>query len=179
MAFKKNLYRIGFAMSGIFACFLMFNIFPWSVFDRTNRAGKAVLGKGSVTNLKRAYERWVVEYSSSSPPGPAISLVWNKGLSSEFTKARGIAKINLEKGFVNISIKGLDDHNISEVWLVDNMAGPGRSIMPEPGDKMIHVGSLQFEGANSWLYQKINPMQLDDFEVNWVVVVRRDGDPYR
>jgi cytochrome c peroxidase len=179
MAFKKNLYRIGFAMSGILSCFLMFAIFPWTVFENPNRTGKAVLGKGSVTNLKRAYERWVVEYRSSSPPGPAISLVWNKGLSSEFTEARGIAEINLEKGSVRVRIKGLDDHNISEVWLVDNIAGPGRTIMPEPGDKMIHAGSLQFEGTNSWLYRKIDPIQLHDFEMNWVVVARRGDNPYR
>ena len=57
MAFKKNLYRIVYAMSGILACFLMFNIFPWTVFEHPDRAGKAVLGKGSATNLKRAYER--------------------------------------------------------------------------------------------------------------------------
>ena len=179
MAFKKNLYRIGFAMSGIFACFLVLSIFPWTVFEHPNRVGKAVVGKGSVTNLKRAYERWVVEYSSSSPPRPAISLVWMKGLSSEFTKANGIAEINLEKGSVRVRIKGIDDHNISEVWLVDNIAGPGRSIMPEPGDKMIHAGSLKFEGTNSELYRKIDPMQLHDFEVNWIVIARRDGDPYR
>jgi cytochrome c peroxidase len=179
MAFKKNLYRIVYAMSGILACFLMFNIFPWTVFEHPDRAGKAVLGKGSATNLKRAYERWVKEYRTSSPPGPAISLIWVKGLSGDFTKAKGIAEINLEKGSVRIRIKGLVDHNISEVWLVDNIAGPGRSIMPEPGDKMIHAGSLQFEGANSWLYRKIDSMQLHDFEVNWVVVARRDGNPYR
>lgn len=179
MALKKNLYRIGFAMIGILACFLIFNIFSWTVFEHPDRAGKAVVGKGSVKNLKRAYERWVVEYSSSSPPGPAISLVWMKGLSGDFTKAKGIAEINLEKGSVRVRIKGIDDHNISEVWLVDNMAGPGRSIMPEPGDKMIHAGSLQFEGVNSWLYRKIDPMQLLDFEVNWVVVARRDGNPYQ
>jgi len=179
MAFKKNLYRIGCAMGGILSCFLIFNISPWTMFEHPDRVGKAVVGKGSVTNLKRAYERWVAEYSSSSPPGPAISLVWMKGLSGDFTKAKGIAEINLEKGSVRVRIKGIDDHNISEVWLVDNMAGPGRSIMPEPGDKMIHAGSLQFEGVDSWLYRKIDPMQLHDFEVNWVVVARRDGDPFR
>jgi len=179
MALKKNLYRLGIAMSGILACFLLFNIFPSLVVEHPNGAGKAVLGKSSVINLKRGYERWLVEYSASSPPGPAISLVRNKGLSSEFSKAKGIAEINLEKGSIRVRIKGLDDHNISEVWLVDNMAGPGRSIRPEPGDKLIHAGSLQFEGTNSGLYRKIDSVQLQDFEVNWVVVTRRDANPYQ
>jgi cytochrome c peroxidase len=179
MALKKNQYRIGIAVCSIFACFLFFHIFPWSVFKPSVVAGKAVLGKSNAINLKRTYERWMVEYSSSSPPGPMISLVWNKGLSSEFTKAKGIAEINLENGTLRVRIKGLDDHNISEVWLVDNVAGPGRSIIPEQGDKLIHAGSLQFEGTNSWLYRKIDPVKLHDFEVNWIVVTRSDGVPYR
>ena len=126
MTFKKIQLRIAIAVCVIFTCLLLFNIFPWSVFEPPVRADKVVPGKSNAINLKRTYERWMVEYSASSPPGPVISLVWNKGLSSEFTRARGIAEINLEKGIVRVRIKGLDDHNISEVWLIDNMAGPGR-----------------------------------------------------
>lgn len=178
MALKKNQYRIGITMCGIFAWFLLFNISPWSVFEPSDAVDMLIPGKSNALNLKRTYERWKAEYSASSPPGPVISLAWNKGLSCEFTKAKGIAEINLERGSVSVRIKGLEDQNISEVWLVDNMAGEGRSIMPEQGDKFIHVGSLQFDGKNSGLYRKIDPMQLHDFEVNWIVVTRSDSDPY-
>ena len=104
MSFNKIHYRIGIAACVIFTCLLLFNIFPWSVLEPSVRADKAIPGKGNAINLKRTYKRWMVEYSATSPPGPVVSLVWNKGLSSEFTRAKGIAEINLETGMVRNAV---------------------------------------------------------------------------
>jgi hypothetical protein len=160
-----------------FCCLMLFIFFPWMVLGPSDQTKEIVIGKGTVENLKQAYERWAAEYASSFPQGPAISLIWNKGLSTEFTEAKGIAEINLKEGSIRVRINGLDDPNISEVWLVDNLSVHGMSVLPEPGDKMIHAGRLEFKGEGAWLFQKIDPIQLKDFEVDLVVVARRNGSP--
>ena len=177
MLTAKFLLRICIVVGIGIGCFFSFTIFHSAVFAPPDPSDEKVIGESAPENLQQAYERWKAEYASSSPSGPAINIVWNKGLSSEFNKAKGIAEIDLENDFIRVRINGLEDPNISEVWLVDNLPGPGRSALPESGDKMIHAGSLQFKGANAWLRQKIDPVQMHDFEVNWVVVTRRDTSP--
>ena len=158
-------------------CFFSFTIFNSAVFAPSDPLDEIVIGKSALENLQQAYDRWKAEYAASSPSGPAISLVWNKGLSSEFNKAKGIAEIDLENGFIRVRINGLEDPNISEVWLVDNLQGPGRSALPESGDKMIHAGSLKFKDTNAWMHHKMDSLKMRDFEVNWVVVTRRGMNP--
>ena len=34
---------------------------------------------------------------------------------------------------MSLEVRGLEHPTISDVWLVDNVQGPGRSAMPEPG----------------------------------------------
>jgi mono/diheme cytochrome c family protein len=172
MAKEKTQWRILFIVCGAISCFLLISILPWTVFESPDRADETVVGKGSVSNLQKTYERWAAAYGAAKPAGPVVSLIWNKGLSSEFSKARGIAQFNLERGTVSVRVKGLEDSSISDVWLVDNQPGPGRSVLPEPGDRMVNAGSLQFEGDHAWLDVQI--AELTDFKVDLVVVARRD-----
>lgn len=134
-----------------------------------------VAGVGSVNNLQKNYQQWSEGYAATKPAGPVLTMLWTRGLSSEFSKAKGIAQLNLEKGTVSVRIKGLDDPEITDVWLVDNLPGPGRSIIPEQGDNMIKVGRLQFDGGNASLDAEISG--LSDFQVDMVVLARRDGTP--
>jgi cytochrome c peroxidase len=174
----KGPRRIIFFGCIVFCCFTLFSFIPWMVLSPSfDQAKEIVIGKGTTENLKQRYEHWAAEYSFSSPQGPAISLVWNKGLSTEFTEAKGIAEINLKEGFIHVKINGLNDPNISDVWLVDNLPGHGMSVLPETGDKIINAGRLEFKGEVALLNQKIDPMQLKDFEVDLVVVARRNGSP--
>ena len=71
--------------------------------------------------------------------------------------------------------KGLEDTDITDVWLVDNQPGSGRSVMPEQGDNMLKVGSLQFDGDKAWLDAKIEG--LAEFQLDMIVLARRDGTP--
>jgi len=173
MAKEKSQWRILFIVCGAISCFLLISTLPWTVFESPDREDETVVGKGSVSSLQKTYERWVDAYGAAEPAGPVVSLIWNKGLSSEFSKAKGIAQFNLERGTVSVRVKGLEDSSISEVWLVDNRPGPGRSVLPEPGDKMVNAGSLQFEGDHAWLDVQMD--ELTDFKVDLVVVARRDG----
>jgi hypothetical protein len=148
MAFQKSLRHIGFNVSGIIGCFLMISILPSMVSEHPGRAYQKVLGRGSTGNLKRAYKRWVAGCGSSTPSEPTIRFVRNKKLSSEYTKAKSIAKINREEVSVHVRIRGCDDNRISEIRPVDNLPGSGRSLLPVSGDRMIHAGSLEFDSTN-------------------------------
>lgn len=145
MAFRKSLRHIGFNVSGIIGCFLMISILPSMVFEHPGRANQRALGRGSTGDLKRAYKRLMTECGSSSPSGSVIRLVRNKTLFSKYNEVKVIAKINREEASVHVRIKGCDNDRISEVWLVDNLPGSGRSLLPGPGGRMIHAGSLEFD----------------------------------
>ncbi len=169
----RYLRRSAVVVSAILVAILALSLIPRQEEDSPEIA----LGRGSLENLREAYEKWVDGEGSSSPLGPSISLVWNKGLSSRFSQAKGKADLDLVEGKVRVWVKGLESERITEVWLVDNVPGPDRSTRPEPGDKFIHVGSLRPEEGYSWLQEGIAPEPLKDFEVNWVVVAEKGTQP--
>lgn len=146
---------------------------PWP--SSQPETASEVAGVGSVSNLQKNYERWSESYDATDPAGPVLTMLWTRGLSSEFSKAKGIAQLNLEKETVSVRIKGLEDTDIADVWLVDNQPGSGRSVMPEQGDNMVKVGSLQFDGDKAWLDARI--AGLAEFKLDMIVLARRDGTP--
>jgi hypothetical protein len=137
-------------------------------------AEPAIPGRASVGALQGTYERWSEAYRATNPPGPVVALAYNRGLSTEFSDGRGIAQIDLAKQTISVRIANLDPQ-ITDVWLVDNQPGEGRSVVPEPGDIMVKVGSLKFEKGYAWLDAKVE--QLSKMVVDMVVVARSDQDP--
>ncbi len=174
---RRTVLRTGIGVSLAVSGYLMIAASPWTLSEPQAPAEVPVVGKASVSNLQTNYERWSAAYSAAEPAGPVVTLQWTRGLSSEYSKAKGIAQFNLEKGIVSVRIKGLEDPSISDVWLVDNQPGFGRTVAPEPGDHMVKAGTLRFEGGNAWLDAKV--AGLADFQVDLVVVARRDGSPVR
>ena len=143
------------------------------------RREDVAIGMGSVSKLQRSYQRWAADYTAAAHGQLAVGLVWNKGLSTEFSRARGIALINLKTGKVRVKVANLDDHEISEVWLVDTQDGPGHTALHPSVDHSVHVGSLRFNGHHGWLGARLDVTRLRSMEVNWVVLTRRGGDPAR
>lgn len=139
-----------------------------------NQAEQPVPGRASVSALQGTYQRWSKAYRTTNPPGPVLTLAYNRGLSSEFNRAKGIAQIDLAKQTISVRIANLDPQ-ISDVWLVDNLPGEGHSVLPEPGDTMVKVGRLKFENGNAWLDAKVE--KLSEMTVDMVVVARNDQDP--
>jgi cytochrome c peroxidase len=136
-----------------------------------------ISGKGSLHNLDQAYQKWASGYSKIDRPGPTIGLTWNKGLSTEFSKAKGIAQIDLTTATVSINISGLEDEAVSEVWLVDNQQGLNRTIRPEPGDTVLHIGSLNFDKDNATLEKQLDKAALASTEADWIVLTRKGSSP--
>lgn len=145
--------------------------------DATPQQMSATTGLGSFESLVKAYDRFEKEYLADGDQRLRVNLVWNKSLSDEYTPAFGRAHVDLDTGDVIVRVRGLEDVDVADVWLVDNVAGPGRSTRPEPGDKMIHVGSMEKGEVVHEMTAKLDPASLVDFEINWVVVARKDEAP--
>lgn len=98
---------------------------------------------GSVGNLEQAYQKWKATIVRAGGDRTLIlALGYTKGLSARFTSANGRATIDLVDGGVSVHVTGLPEREAFDVWLVDNRSGPGRSVKPEPGDRMLRLGRL-------------------------------------
>ena len=171
---RKSLFKIGAGLSVVMASYVLVAVSSWQS-PETDVAQEEIAGVGTADNLSKTYERWSTSYASNNPKGPVLTMLWTRGLSSEFSKAKGIAQLNLENDSVSVRIKGLEGDEVSDVWLVDNLPGVGRSVIPEAGDNMVKVGSLQFDGDKAWLDGKVE--NLSKLHVDMIVLVRKDGDP--
>ena len=152
----------------------LFTLFPTR---QTETGAETAIGLGSLENLRLAYSRWTESYEAKGPRELSIGLVWNKGLSVLHSSGRGLASIDLERGTVRVRVKGLESDRISDVWLVSNRPGPGRSTLPEDEDRLIKAGVLTFRGEYAFLDARIAPERLRDTIINWLVVARRDEAP--
>ena len=144
-----------------------------------NSTPELISGKADLHNLDQAYQTWESDYSSINRPGPTIGLTWNKGLSTEFSQAKGIAQIDLSTGTVSVNVTGLEDNEVSEIWLVDNQQGLNRTIRPEPGDTILHIGSLSFNKDSATLQKQLDKATLASTEADWIVLTRKGSDPFQ
>src|SRR5260370_30031842 len=88
-----------------------------------------------------AYETWRAAHEENGgDKNVDVVLRWHKALSSQTTAARGMAHLDLIEGSVSVELEGLKELGAVDVWFVDNVEGPGRSVKPEPGDRFLYVG---------------------------------------
>src|SRR5262245_60819538 len=129
---------------------------------------------GSEENVRALFAKWVANHErAGGDRNVVLGLGWSKGLSKEYTKARGRVRLDLLDGAVSVEARDLPE-GVSEVWLVDNIDRPGDSCAPEVGDAFIRVGSLAREGEVARLQADLGDDTFAKFDVD-VVVVARDG----
>lgn len=128
--------------------------------------------------VEALYDRWVASHESrGGDRSVRLALGYFKGLSVEHTRARGLATLDLIEGAVEVEVAGLPA-GVSEVWLVDNVPGPGRSTRPEPGDHMIHLGDLSTDGESAaTLTARVAEGTFESFQLDAVVVSRSGEGP--
>lgn len=80
---------------------------PWTRSEPQAPAEVAVVGKATGSDLRENDERWSAAYGATGPAGPVVSLPWGRGLSSEYSEAKGIVQFDLEKGTVSVRVGGL------------------------------------------------------------------------
>jgi cytochrome c peroxidase len=78
-------------------------------------------------------------------------------------------------GNVRAEVQGLDG-GPADLWLVDNQDGPGRTVQPEPGDRMVRIGRLQ-GGSSARIAARLGPDFFRGFELDLAVVSRAGKTP--
>jgi hypothetical protein len=84
--------------------------------------------------------------------------------------------LDLIAGAVRAEVKGLAGQS-ADLWLVDNQDGPGRTVQPEPGDRMIRIGRLAGDSDPATAEVRLGREFFRDFELDLVVVSRAGRTP--
>ncbi len=127
------------------------------------------------TTIKTLYQDWSRRYlKAGGDRNVMIALGAVRGLSPA-TKAKGWMWLNLISGEVAIQVEGLPE--TSDVWLVDNQRGQGKSLLPEEGDHMVPLGRLELGSDVAKLETTLGPDFFKDFELDLVVVSQADVSP--
>ena len=128
------------------------------------------------STLELFYRDWQKDYlAAGGDRNVGISLGWTEGLSTEVSAARGWVDLDLIAGAVRAEVKGLDGLP-ADLWLIDNQDGPGRTVQPEPGDRMVRVGRLAGTSMAK-LAAQLGPEFFPDFELDLVVVSQAGKTP--
>jgi mono/diheme cytochrome c family protein len=128
------------------------------------------------STLEQFYRDWQKTYlAAGGDRNVVVSLGWTKGLSTEYSGGRGLVDLDMIEGRVRAEVQGLDGLP-ADLWLVDNQDGPGRTVQPEPGDRMIRIGRLTGDERGR-IAARLGPEFFRDFELDLVVVSRSGRTP--
>ncbi|HEV2845836.1 MAG TPA: hypothetical protein VG477_13370, partial [Thermoanaerobaculia bacterium] len=134
---------------------------------------QAVLAEQST--LEGFYRDWQKSYEAiGGDRNVLVTVGWTEGLSTEHSAARGEVELDLLAGRVRAEVQGLDEP--ADLWLVDNQDGPGRTVQPERGDRMIRVGRLA-GGPYATVTARLGHELFRDFELDLIAVSRAGRTP--
>jgi cytochrome c peroxidase len=129
------------------------------------------------SNLERFYLGWQRRYLAHGGDRKVdIPIGWTRSLSTEPSEARGRVRIDLIDGAVRAEVQGLKGQ-LADLWLIDNQEGPGMTVQPQPGDRMVKVGSLRTKDGVATASAALAPGFFRGFELDLVVVSRPGRTP--
>ena len=131
------------------------------------------------SNLEAVYQGWQERYEAAGGDrNVTIGLGSPRGLGTEpSTPMRGRLEVDLIRGRLSARIQGLYGAEALDLWLVDNQPGPGRSMLPEKGDRMAHLGRVAAGDGLAELRVSLGPRFFDSFELDLVVASRAGETP--
>lgn len=146
--------------------------------DSPTRDQAVTLSIGNVQTLRTAYDRWKTGMNRNEGSRKLVlPLGYSRGLSSEFTKARGQVILDLLDGTIAVEVTGLLPTTPHVVWLVHDRPGPGRSPGPDATDDLFCVGPLRQQGGVAALRTTLRAEILGGFKLDRVVVTREGDSP--
>jgi cytochrome c peroxidase len=139
--------------------------------ERLRETRPAATGIGNSRALQASYEQWKEQgIRSDGDRRLVLALGYSKGLSSQFTNAKGQAQLDLADGSISVEVSGLAMEEAFDVWLVDNRPGPGRSVKPEAGDVMLRLGRLEHREGVATLRVQLDREVVRAFKLDLMVV---------
>ncbi len=128
------------------------------------------------TAFEDFYRDWQKAYvKAGGDRDVRVTLGWTEGLSTERSAGRGEVSLDMIDGALRAEVKGLDGQP-ADLWLVDNQDGPGKTVQPEPGDRMFRIGRLA-SGSPARIAARLGREFFRDFELDLVVVSRAGKTP--
>jgi hypothetical protein len=125
-------------------------------------------GRSDADTLKADYEAWAKEYEAGGgdrnlvlPVGPF------KGYVSQHSEGRGYARFDLVAGTVSAHFSGLPAQQSFDLWIMQDKAG---TMLPDPGDTLIRVGTLEQEAGGLALEANLGSAAFKNFELSYVIV---------
>jgi len=130
-------------------------------------------------SLESRYLEWKARHESRGGDRRVIvRLSSPEGLVKERTAWYGAARLDLLRGDVSVEILDVDGGEPLEVWLVDNLPAPGRSVWPEPGDAVRRLGSMAPVGGVVRMEKALGERYFERFDPDLVVVTRFGEHPH-
>jgi hypothetical protein len=125
-------------------------------------------GRGAGDQLKADYDAWAKEYEAAGgdrnlvlPVGPF------KGLVSKHSDASGYARFDLVEGTVTANFTNLSTQQPWDLWIMEDKVG---TMLPDAGDTLIRVGSLQEQKGGLGLHANLGSEAFKNFELSYVIV---------
>lgn len=135
---------------------------------------KALVARQS--NLEKLYVNWQADYlEAGGDRNVRISVGWSDDLSTEPSAGQGWVNLDLIDGRVRARVAGL--RQPADLWLVEDGVGPGMSVRPQQGDRMVRVGRLERNGDYAELSSNLGERFFQDFWLDLVVVSRAGETP--
>lgn len=127
-------------------------------------------------NVRDQYRSWAARQDAAGGDSNVmVALGRARNHSSEARSASGSTRIDMKTGRITAQVSGLDARAY-DLWLVDNVTVDG-SALPEPGDAMVRVGTLQHDGGVASIDARLDAGLFDRFQIDMVVVARTGEQP--
>jgi hypothetical protein len=153
--------------------------------DRPGRAEEVELTRQALTGEDGLAEAYAVFRQEFMRAGLhlefAIGYGFHPGLSTEkLTVAghtpRGGARLRFSDGHVSATLNDAPAGASFDLWFVKNIAGAGRTVKPENGDRFFKVGTFAGTGNTRTIDKTIGTTNVK-FDLDMLVVTRKDQHP--
>jgi cytochrome c peroxidase len=149
--------------------------YPWLTGDSHREAAPSY---GNAAIVQANYEKWKSQLRLQGDDGKlALPLAPIRGLSKKYLHARGKFSLNLIDGTLDVVVDGLPPGERFDVWLIDNLPGPGRSVKPERGDTMLRIGQLMAAGATMKMQTQLHQQDVADFKLDLIAIAPAGESP--
>jgi hypothetical protein len=125
-------------------------------------------GRSDAESLKADYDAWAKEYEAGGGDRNLVLPVGAfKGYVTAHTDAKGYARFDLVEGTVSAHFTNLAAEQPWDLWVMQDKVG---TMLPDAGDTLIRVGSLEKQQGGLGLQANLGSEAFKNFELSYVIV---------